>query len=760
MINLFKSLLILILIFSSQLISFKGISSDRIIGETDHINISNGSLELNFLSAESGFGLSGIINTKTGYNFLKGEAKSKNLWKIKLKDAYNEFVTIDNTIDCTRSSKIEHSPDGKIVHLHLYWENIEIGGEPNALAVEASIRLEESGMSYWDINVKNTSKQFGQQGKGYGVWEVMYPAVRGLKAAGSDSTWLAYPRYMGQLIKNPVERMPLEKMYYPSYRSKMQFSTLFKSDGSNGLYLGTFDQEANEKKYLYDLDQKDLSIKWETIHYPEGMGQSANGYDMPYEAAIGVYEGDWITASKIYRTWAVNQFWCSKGKLSQRKDIPEWFLNNVLWFSGMPTPKMIPLANYFDVPIAYQWYNWHQIEFDSHYPDYFPARIGFSDQVNALQNAGVKIIPYINGRLWEKSSLSWEKENPYSAATKAPYQVLEGLAVHNWGPANKKLAIYYDHWAGYNHAVMCPTTKIWQNKQSEITNRLVSEYHVDGVYLDQIASFYPMLCFDPEHGHTLGGGNYWVTGYRDLISKVKMENREINKEAILTSEDHAETYLDLLDGNLACNSASIAPELIPMFHYVYSGYALTFGRATGKWHTEWLGDEYTTGLPLIMRNAQMLIWGEQLGWFSPNVVDLPSDEAEYIKKLAKILTKESVKKYLFYGEMVSPPKLTGDNPILGAKWSGDQEETKMPAVMHSAWKSEDGSLGLVFTNMDSQSHTVSYKLDVSDYKLEASKKYIMTIIDGGKVGDYNSSIINRTEKIPPRSVMMLEIIAK
>ena len=615
-------------------------------------------------------------------------------------------------------------------------------------------------MSYWKIKVKNNSKKFGQQGRGFGVWEVIFPLVRGIKAAQSDSIQLAYPRYLGQLIKNPVERMPLEKMYYPSYRSKMQFSTLFKYDGSNGLYVGTFDSKAYEKKFLYDLDQKDTSLKWETIHYPEGMGQSSNGYDMPYEAAIGVYEGDWITAAKIYRKWAVNQFWCSKGKLSQRKDIPEWFLNTVLWFSGMATPKMIPLANYLDVPIAYQWYNWHEVLFDSYLPDYFPPVKGFEKEAQELQNAGIKIVPYINSRVWEVNSKSWKEENPYSAATKAPYQALDGLPVHNWGPANKELAIYYDHWAGYNHAVMCPTTKIWQNKQAEITNRLVSEYHVDGVYLDQIASFYPMLCFDPEHGHTLGGGNYWVAGYRDLISKVKKENREINKEAILTSEGHAETYLDLLDGNLACNSVTIAPELIPMFHYVYSGYALTFGRATGRWHTEWKGDKHTTGLPLVMRNAQMFVWGEQLGWFNPNVIDLPSEEAEYIKLLAKTLTNESAKKYLFYGEMVRPFQLYGDYPTLEAKWSGNQQDTKMPAVMHSVWKSEDGSLGLVFTNMDTTSYTVNYELNVGDYLIESSKDYILRSVDGKVIGEYNSSLINRTEKIPARSAIILELITK
>ncbi len=763
----FKFFIFLILILSSQIISYKGTGSDGVIEKSNIIKIQNGPLELNFLSAESGFGLSGIINTKTGYNFLKGEAQSKNLWKIKLKDAYNEFITIDNTVKCDQSYKIEHLTDDNGITLHLYWNGIEIGGEEDAMDVMASVRVDEFGMSYWKIKVNNNSKEFGQRGKGFGVWDVIYPAVRGLKAAKNDNMHLALPRYLGQLIKNPVERMPFDdgwfsynSMIYPSHRAKMQFNTFFKSDGSNGLYLGTFDPEAYQKEFRYDLDQKDASLKYEIKHYPEGMGLSANGYEMPYEAVIGVYEGDWKTAAKIYRNWAVNQFWTSKGKLSERDDIPQWYKNTVLWFSGHPTGKMVPLANYLDVPIAYQWYNWHEIEFDSQYPDYFPAKSGFNDERIKLQNAGIKITPYINSRLWEVNSKSWQEEHPYPAATKVLHQVLNGLSVRNWGPRLTNHTIYHEAWEGYKHAVMCPTTKIWQNKQSEIITRLATEFHVDGVYMDQLASWLPILCFDPGHGHTLGGGNYWVKGYRKMIELSHENARKINPETILTSEGHAEVYLDLLDGNLACNSVSVAPELIPMFHYVYSGYALTFGRATGRWHTEWDGDAYTTGLPLMMRNAQMFTWGEQLGWFNPNVLDLPSPEAEYIKVLSQALKKESVKKFLFYGEMVRPPVLEGDIPILAAKWRAGQEATKMPAVMHSAWKGEDGSLGLVFTNIDSISHTVSYELDVSDYQTEVSAKYIMRTMDGEIIGNYNSQIINRTEKIPPRSAIILEVIAK
>ncbi len=722
------------------------------------ITISGGPLILEFIN-ESGFGLYSISNLNSGYNFLTEEENNAELWKIKLKNSFNEFLTIDNTIDCNRHYKIEHSQDGNITTLYLYWNGIAVGEEEDALNVETVIRIEDSGMSYWKIKVLNNSKQYGIKNQGYGVWEIIFPIVRGLKASNADSIYLAYPRYLGQLIKNPVERMPLRGVY-PSYESKMQFSTLFKNDGENGIFLGTFDPETHQKKFLYDLDQKGLSLKWQVINYPEGMGQSTNGYNMPYEAVIGVYRGDWITATKLYRNWAVNQYWCSKGKLYERDEIPEWYQKTVLWFSGLPTKKMIPLAKYLDVPVAFHWYRWDK-DPSVHAPDYFPPASEFLENVAQLQNADIKIVPYINSRIWDVNSESWNNENPYSASSKGLYTTLEGLTAQNWGKnINKDLMIYLDHWSGNSQAAMCPYTEMWQNKQSEIITRLVSEYNVDGVYMDQIASYYPMLCFDPEHQHTLGGGNYWVEGYRKMINLCYQNARKIEKETILVSEGHAETYLDLFDGNLACNSTSIAPELIPMFHYVYSGYCLTFGRMSGDhWH-DWNGDIYSKGLPLIMRNAQMFVWGEQLGWFNPNVLDLPSDDAKYIKNLCQSMDDELVKKFLYYGEMIRPPILSGDNPTLSAKWRTNQNYTEMPAVLHSAWKAEDGSLGLVFTNMDSIPHEVSFSLNFKQYQLFDSKQYILKVLWGKGKGEtmiYKSPMISLKEQIEARNNLIIEI---
>ena len=734
--------------------------------EDNKISISDKAVQLDFLSAGSGFGLISIQNPETGHDFLGGEAQVENLWKIKLRNAYNEFLEIDNTVSCTRDYKMEHSPDGKVTTLHLLWKGIEIGGESDALDVEVKVRLDGSGLSYWTINVTNNSREYGKRGKGYGAWEVLFPVVRGVKASEGDDMHLAIPKFIGQLLKDPVEKMPLF-MRYPSVLSEMQFSTLFESDGQNGLFLGTFDGDAYIKQFRYDIDREGMSLKYEVINYPEGMGQPAIGFEMPYEAVIGVYEGDWITACKIYRKWAVNQYWCSKGTLSVRDDIPQWYKNNPVWFSGLYTDRMIPLARYLDVPVAFHWYQWHVVNDPIIYsPDAYTPSEEFLKEAAELQNAGIKIVPYINSRLWNINSKSWHEEKPYSAVTKLLCQQTD---IYPYAKSGRdEVYMYTEHWEvreaepksteRTTEAVMCPFTDIWQKQQSDIVKRLASCCNVDGIYLDQMSGMPGVQCFDPGHGHTIGGGNYWTSGYRKMIELIKKDNPGV----ILTSEDHAESYLDLLDGNLACNLTAIAPDLIPMFYYVYKDYCISFGRMSGKHWYEWHGDKYSKGLPLIMRNAQMFTWGEQLGWFNPNILEFPCPEAEYIKMLSKAKEKESVKKFLLYGEMVRPPVLQGDNPVMAAKWSAGQEDTKMPAVVHSAWKADDGSLGLVFTNMDTLKHTVNYSVGVKQFQLPSAKQYRVIITDAagsGKPVVYRSKIINREEVIAARSYLVIEIAA-
>lgn len=653
---------------------------------------------INFILEKPEFGLMDVSG------FLQITGQIRKLWQVELKNKTGDTFRLDNTVKCKTSYTKKDS------FLNLLWNDIDLGKEKNALDVQVEVELpRNSKLSYWTIKVKSRSENWG-------IYFVDFPYISNIKAEG---TKLAYPQFLGRLVELS-DALPI-KMIYPSSSATMQFSTLISE--KKALYLAAYDSECFYKEFFYDSEE---GVSYRMRNFPEEMGLPAKDFTLQYKAVVGSFEGDWIDAAKIYRSWATKQKWCSKGKLSEREDIPSWFKEISVWFVGSPKENMAKLGRLLNVPVALHWYNWHKIPFDKFYPDYFPPKEGFSEKVQELRKSNIRVMPYINARLWDTASKSWKSENPESYTTK-----------------NNELKKYIEHWARQNHSVMCPYTSFWQEKVSEIVKTLVEKYKVDGVYLDQIASMSPVLCFDKNHGHPAGGGNYWVEGYRKLIEKTKQEARKIKKEAILTTEDHAEPFLDLFDGFLTCNSVFVAPELIPLFNYVYSGYMITFGRYNGK--------------GFMMKNAQMFLWGAQLGWFDASVLSEDSLKMQYLKKLASTLA--DTKKFLLYGEMQRPPKIEGDNPILSSFWREGQEAEETPAVGCTAWKANDGTLGLVFTNCDSYLHSIHYELDVTDYGLSGGRYKVRKIAGEGDENEsyYNTEKIKKEHNLPKTSVLVLEI---
>jgi len=559
---------------------------------------------VNFIFEEPGFGLKGIMG------FLESPEGMGKLWRVELKNSAGDIFSLDNAVECI----VSHKKDEDV--LHLSWNSIGLPGEKDSLDVEVGIELESiSGLSYWTITVKNKSKNWG-------IWIVDFPYISGIKAEGMK---LAYPHFLGRLVSLPGS-LPI-KMIYPSSSATMQYSTVLSD--SKGLYLAAYDSECYYKEFLYED-----GISYRMRNFPEEMGLLGKDFTLPYKAVVGSLDGDWIEAAKIYRNWASKQKWCSKGRLSERKDIPSWFKDISVWFVGSPSENMDKLCKVLDTSVAFHWYNWHEIPFDKFYPDYFPPKEGFADRVQELQNSGIRIMPYINARLWDTAAKSWESENPEPYTTK-----------------DRGLEKYIEHWANQNHSVMCPYTEFWQRKVSEIVKTLVRKYKVDGVYLDQIASMSPVLCFDKSHGHPAGGGNHWVKGYRKLVEETRKDARRINPDAILTTEDHAEPFLDLFDGFLTCNSVFVAPELIPLFNYVYSGYMIAFGRYNGK--------------GFAMKNTQMFLWGTQMGWFGADVLSVDSPDAQYLKELAYEHPAAAlfVSRFMLSDKETLVPRYRHDSPI-------------------------------------------------------------------------------------------------
>ena len=78
------------------------------------------------------------------------------------------------------------------------------------------------------------------------------------------------------------------------------------------------------------------------------------------------------------------------------------------------------------------------------------------------------------------------------------------------------------------------------------------------MYIDQIGSAVPKLCWDSQHQHTLGGGDFWRQGYLEMMETIfaGLQTSTVLESPIVT-EDNAEPYMDMMQvGILSCGEMS------------------------------------------------------------------------------------------------------------------------------------------------------------------------------------------------------------
>jgi len=144
---------------------------------------------------------------------------------------------------------------------------------------------------------------------------------------------------------------------------------------------------------------------------------------------------------------------------------------------------------------------------------------------------------------------------------------------------------------------------------------------------------------------------------------------------------------------------------------VYGGQVQLFGRLY-KWDS-W------KGVAMRTKTAQALVWGEQLGWIVPEVVDDPV-AGVYLKRLARL--RYELRRYLARGTMARPPKLATDGTTLTSNWVFYKDlMVTTPTVLSGAWKRDDGkAVAIILVNADDKPHAVTLPFDAADYGLRGS----------------------------------------
>ena len=371
---------------------------------------------------------------------------------------------------------------------------------------------------------------------------------------------------------------------------------------------------------------------------------------------IEAFDNDWFDAGQLYK---------------------RWLSGHAPWFPSLPrddTP-----AWYRDLPIGVRWYAWMEHRsFDRWYP-HFVAYDGFVPLVKEIQQQGVRVIPYMNYRLWD-TKWRTEKEREEFERIGRPSAVKDRRG-HIFTEKYNSLFV-----------VMCPAAAGYQQKMRGELER-VAGYGVDGLYLDQVSAGRALPCFDPGHGHALGGGDNWLEhGFWKYLARFREELKRSHPDLIFEVEDMAEPYAHLADGFLANRSFVIDPgaRRLPLFPSIYAGRVQFTGRNVSYEDPQ---EAYFHKL------GEMLVQGEQIGPTTLLVTLGDEKRKAFLKALAH--TRHALLPYFNAGEMARPLELEGV-PTVSADWGYyGPRILDSPAVLNGVWKRGD-SLAVVFVNVTAE----------------------------------------------------------
>ena len=409
-------------------------------------------------------GVTRFLDKTGGIDHIRVHRERHLLWNLVFHYGQQEN-SVRNTNFPLTESRVEELPDGSRRAM-LVWRGLRHYREDNMLSVTVTVDLPKgSGIAKWNIDVQNQSTLWG-------LWEIRFPMLSGFLADGEYD--IGVPRSnWGYLYRNSRPATDRDDMYrrrdgslsgkYPSHDWPMQMLS-FTKDGSS-IYAAALDDKARYKTFTCKPGEE-----FYFCDYAEDMGVAGSDFAAPYPVALGVYAGDWWKACKMYREWALRQFWTSKGPLSKRESTPKIAKNVGLWaISGWefgrsaddsPVSMNKPLVDaqeFAGVPMALHWYNWHVNRFDNEYP-YYPPKPGFKERVSLLKEKGILVMPYINGRLYDFDNADYGTADPYSSKDEAGAPFME-----IYGTSSGRMIS------------MCPYTKYWQDRMTAVCDTLMNE---------------------------------------------------------------------------------------------------------------------------------------------------------------------------------------------------------------------------------------------------------------------------------------------
>jgi hypothetical protein len=730
-------------------------------------SLEGGGLELRFDRADGS--LVEFVERSNGHNHVEPGVR-EGLWSVD----FGAGAPVASITPAMAKSFSWVMGSGSDSGIRFVWRDFDLAQMPE-LCVTARVALSPAEpVSTWRIEVEGLD--------GPTPLAVRFPRLAHL--ARQENEVLAVPVWMGEktrrareLLNDAKGRGLRREWDYPGHLS-LQCLALYR-EGGPGLYLASNDTAALRKHFAAFGDGRG-GLGVEVLHLLEKGRDRPRRYAPAYDVLVGAFTGDWFTAAEWYRAWARRQPWARDSRL-RRGLVPSWVLDTGLWIwnRGRSENVLEPaavLGNRVKLPISVFWHWWHGCAYDVGFPEYLPPREGedaFRKALAAAHAHDIHAMVYMNQRLWGMTTRTWAAENAERYAVKGPN-----------GRVNPEV---YNTFVKAPCASMCMGTPFWRDKYAGLAEAAVRGLGVDGIYMDQACS--SLACYDPTHGHSVGGGAYWMNGFRLLEGDIRRRCGP-DRPVVLAGEGCGEAWLPQLDLMLSLQVSMeryAAPgqwEPIPFFHAVYHDCAVLYGNyssLTYPPYDELWPAEFAPKPPLRLldrkfarqfrlEQARAFVWGQQptIANFRPSHLEERPEELAFLARLATLRMRAT--KYLLHGVFLRPPAIdAGEDEVPMSRlsiYAGQQGAVKefrraVPRALAGAWRAADGDVGVVIVNIADAPVGLRLGLKRGDYPLgERGTVRCLTEHEVAEVGQWTEGRAELEVTIPPCSSRVYEFTSR
>ncbi len=695
--------------------------------------IGSSSMRVEFSAAD---GHVRAVRDWTGRRLAGAETDSIGLWSLDLAPG-----STASSINASQARHFSWRASGPRA-IELTWSEFAGTAAPH-LHVVATIRLNADTTSSWRIRVEGI--------RGVAVDRVRYPRLTEIVVSGAHEE-LAVPSWMGQRARDPAKLLAGTdgkgrriEFVYPGALSMQAIS--LSSGTRGGLYFAADDSAAYRKSFALWADASGTA-GYDMVHLLPNPG-TLDRYSPSYASIVGAVPGDWFSAVERYRKWGTAQYWVRESRL-RTGTTPKWLRETGIWVWNRGHSEVVlepaaALQKDSKLPVSVFWHWWHNGPYDTSFPDYLPPREGaahFTAAVKTAHSQGLHAIVYMNQRLWCVNTPSWTREGA------------ERWAVHE---RDGKLRLEtYNVFDPKPCATMDIATPFWRNKYASLADTVIQQYGVDGIYMDQ--AVLSLVDWSGGHGHDVGGGNYWMKGFRELAKDLR--RRKGNRPIGFAGEGGGESWMPDLDAFLTLQVSqeryadpASGWEVIPMFQAAYHPYAVTYGTygslTLPPYDELWPAEKRPANAMTLLdpkyarqfylEQARMFVWGMQptIANFLPNQLAERRNEIDYLERLARL--RYGMRDFFQTGTFLRPPIvdvpstdiLLSRISIYAARLGGPIEaHITAPEVLSSAWRASDGRVAIALASISADSVNATIRLPGRPYGLRAATRILRHDGDG------------------------------